>query len=411
MSEQNYVMVSFVVAAYNTEKYIERCLRTIEQQDIDDYEIIVVDDCSKDSTYEAITRFSEKNTHVKLYQNEVNCGAGYTKNKAVSLCHGKYICFVDSDDWLVEGAIKQVYQLAETMQCDDVYYEMQSINEGSGSVPICDIEPHVKDVYDNGELFFEKMLDEHKVTVGAGHHFIRRDVISKGVRFSEGTVNDDWEFSTGLYRNTNRIIILSNPYYVYFRRKSESITNIANEVSLVSEIYRYISAICNDNLELRKISNRVKSKIILYRMTELQNEILLEKKGCKEELAVVMGQLANDPLQKELFEKSKRLSVYGIVDPRVLEQAKRASEVYIYGAGAYGRDSYRILTLSGIAVKSFVTTAGDGDYELGIPIQSINDTQPDKDSFFLVAVSERYKTEVVKTIKQKTMCDYGYLVV
>ena len=157
MSEQNYVAVSFVVAAYNTEKYIEKCLRSIEQQDIDDYEIIVVDDCSKDSTYEVITRFSEKNTHVKLYQNEVNCGAGYTKNKAVSLCHGKYICFVDSDDWLVEGAIKQVYGLAETMQCDDVYYEMQSINEGSGSIPICDMEPHVNNVFDNGESFFEKM--------------------------------------------------------------------------------------------------------------------------------------------------------------------------------------------------------------------------------------------------------------
>ena len=411
MSEQNYVAVSFVVAAYNTEKYIERCLRSIEQQDIDDYEIIVVDDCSKDSTYEVITRFSEKNTHVKLYQNEVNCGAGYTKNKAVSLCHGRYICFVDSDDWLVEGAIKQVYQLAETMQCDDVYYEMQSINEGSGSVPICDVEPYVKDVFDNGEIFFEKMLDEHKVTVGAGHHFIRRDVISKGVRFSEGTVNDDWEFSTGVYRNTNRIIILSTPYYVYFHRKSGSITNIANEVSLVSEIYQYISAIYNDNLELRKIGNRVKSKIILYRMIELQNEILLGKKGCKEELAVVRGQLANDPLQKELFEKSKSLSVYGIVDQHVLEKAKRASEVYIYGAGAYGRDSYRILTLSGITVKAFVTTAGGGDYELGLPIQSINDTQPDKDSFFLVAVSERYKAEVVKTIKQKAICDYGCLVV
>ena len=274
MSEQNYVAVSFVVAAYNTEKYIERCLRSIEQQDIDDYEVIVVDDCSKDSTYEVITRFSEKNKRVKLYQNETNRGAGYTKNKAVSLCRGKYICFVDSDDWLVEGAIKQVYGLAEKMQCDDVYYEMQSINGGSGSVPICDIEPHVNNVFDNGESFFEKMLDEHKVTVGAGHNFIRRDAISNGVRFSEGTVNDDWEFSTGLYRNTNRIIVLSNPYYVYFHRKLGSITNIANEVSLVSEIYQYISAICNDDLEPGKISDRVKSKIILYRMIELQNEIL-----------------------------------------------------------------------------------------------------------------------------------------
>lgn len=411
MSEQNYVAVSFVVAAYDTEKYIERCLKSIEQQDINDYEVIVVDDCSKDSTYEVITRFSEKNRHVKLYQNETNRGAGYTKNKAVSLCHGKYICFVDSDDWLVEGAIKQVYGLAETMQCDDVYYEMQSINEGSGSIPICDMEPHVNSVFDNGESFFEKMLDEHKVTVGAWHHFIRRDVISSGVRFSEGTVNDDWEFSTGLYRNTNRIIVLSNPYYVYFHRKLGSITNIANEVSLVSEIYQYISAICNDDLEPRKISDRVKSKIILYRMIELQNEILLGKKGCKEELEVVMCQLANNPLQRELFEKSKRLSVYGIVDQRVLEKAKRASEVYIYGAGAYGRDSYRILTLSGITVKAFVTTEGGGVCTFGLPTQSINDTQPDKDSFFLVAVSERYKAEVVKTIKQKTMCDYGYLVV
>ena len=133
--------------------------------------------------------------------------------------------------------------------------------------------------------------------------------------------------------------------------------------------------------------------------------------GYTKNKAVSLCRGKSNPLQRELFEKSKRLSVYGIVDQRVGEKAKRASEVYIYGACAYGRDSYRILTLSGITVKAFVTTAGGGDYEFGLPIQSINDTQPYKDSFFLVAVSERYKAEVVKTIKQRAICDYGYLVV
>lgn len=411
MNEQNQVEVSFVVPAYNTEKYIERCLNSIVKQNIDNYEIVVVDDCSEDNTYEILQIISEQNKKVKLYRNKENKGAGYTKNRALSMCGGKYVCFVDSDDWLVEGAIKPVFELAEKEQCDDVYYEMQSVIEGEKIVTIKNKQPHVEKIYDKGLCFFELMLDKQRVTVAAGHHFVRRNVISEKVRFSEGAVNDDWEFSVQLYRNLNKTIVLNNSYYVYFHRKIGSVTNTAHRISRISEIYQQVNALYCDDWGSDKICNRIKNKIFLCRMVELQGEIFSKKPGWRDEIAGVMYMLNANVAQKEMFEKSKSMSAYGIVNQNVLETARQAGEVYIYGAGAYGKDAYRVLKTYGIEVKSFVTTTGEGVDSLEIPLQGIDNFQPIKNSYILVAVSERYKEEVIRIIEKKTSCEYGCLTI
>ena len=190
------IIISIVIPVYNTEKYISRCIESIVEQGLENYELIIVDDCSIDHSYQILKDWKEKHSQIKLFQNEKNMGAGFTKNKGLNLCTGKYICFVDSDDWIKKNSLKSLLELAEETNCDAIYYGEELRKEGQ----ICNKDDIVenliiKKTYANGMQLFEKMLDDKKVTVSACHYFIRRDAIDKKVSFSENAICDDWIFA------------------------------------------------------------------------------------------------------------------------------------------------------------------------------------------------------------------------
>lgn len=91
-------MISIAMATYNGEKYLREQLDSVLEQTISNFELIICDDCSKDSTVEILNEYEKKDSRVKIYINESNLG--YKKNfeKAITLCKGEYIAFCDQDD-------------------------------------------------------------------------------------------------------------------------------------------------------------------------------------------------------------------------------------------------------------------------------------------------------------------------
>lgn len=397
------VGVSILIPTYNTSKYISRCLDSVFRQDIDDFEVVIIDDQSTDGTYELVEEYAQKDPRIRLYRNERNLGAGYTKNRALSLCEGKYTCFVDSDDWLDDGTLGCLLSLAENSQCDDIYFEMQSINEGEVIDGAKNQEPQIKSIYTSGVKFFEDMLDSGKVTVAACHHFLKREIITESVHFSEGTINDDWIFSVRLYPCIGKMIVLSNSYYNYFHRKQGSLTNRAKTESMIAEIYRQADEIYQDDL-LGVKSKKLQEKVFLCRMAELQNEILARKEGWQEQYHQVMKCLEENTEQMELFQRSKNLSVYGSVDPVILERVRTAEKVYVYGMGAYGQDVQRILKVYQIPMASFVTTGGEEGS------LCVDELKPEEDCFVIIAVSNKYKEAICQELEKRRIRAYGCLV-
>lgn len=98
---------SIVVPVYNTEKYIERCLNSILDQTYNNYEIIVVDDGSKDNSLGIIKEIAAKNDNIKLFSKK-NSGVSDTRNFGVSKCQGDYLCFVDSDDYIEKNYLEKI---------------------------------------------------------------------------------------------------------------------------------------------------------------------------------------------------------------------------------------------------------------------------------------------------------------
>lgn len=91
-------LVSIITPLYNSEKYIAETIESVLAQTYSNWEMIIVDDCSKDNSTKIVEEYQKKDRRIKLYRNEINKGVSYTRNRAIDLSQGKYIAFLDSDD-------------------------------------------------------------------------------------------------------------------------------------------------------------------------------------------------------------------------------------------------------------------------------------------------------------------------
>lgn len=100
-------LVSVIMPAYNSERFIETAIHSVLIQDVP-LELLVIDDCSTDNTKEVLSKYAS-NPNVIYIRNEINMGAAASRNKGVSLARGKYIAFLDSDDyWLPHKLSRQL---------------------------------------------------------------------------------------------------------------------------------------------------------------------------------------------------------------------------------------------------------------------------------------------------------------
>lgn len=110
---QESVLVSVIMPAYNAEKYIANAIKSVLTQDVP-LELLVIDDCSRDDTAEIVEEFAD-DKRVILLRNEVNQGAAESRNIGIRRAVGKYLAFLDADDWWEEGKLKlQCQKLEET---------------------------------------------------------------------------------------------------------------------------------------------------------------------------------------------------------------------------------------------------------------------------------------------------------
>ena len=105
-------MVSIVMPAYNAAKTIRDSIKSVQAQTFQDWELIVIDDGSKDCTADILREIASVDNRIRFLQNEKNRGASYTRNRAVELAKGEWIAFLDSDDlWMPEKLEKQLMLL------------------------------------------------------------------------------------------------------------------------------------------------------------------------------------------------------------------------------------------------------------------------------------------------------------
>lgn len=134
MSEYIDGLVSIVTPNYNCQKYIAETIESVLKQTYTNWEMLIVDDCSTDGSYETALEYSKKDTRIKVFRNENNLGAAVSRNKALDVANGEYIAFLDSDDlWLPEKLEKQI-KFMQDNGCDFSFTEYDLIDENGKSL-------------------------------------------------------------------------------------------------------------------------------------------------------------------------------------------------------------------------------------------------------------------------------------
>ncbi|MGK4060387.1 glycosyltransferase family 2 protein [Loigolactobacillus coryniformis] len=127
-------LVSIIMPAHNSERYIKTAIESVQQQIYSNWELIIVDDCSSDATHKIISRFID--ARIKLITLSENLGISYARNKAIQKSTGKYIAFLDSDDvWRTDKLSKQINYMENTGSAFTYTY-YQVINEYDEKVRI-----------------------------------------------------------------------------------------------------------------------------------------------------------------------------------------------------------------------------------------------------------------------------------
>ncbi|CAK3028984.1 putative teichuronic acid biosynthesis glycosyltransferase TuaG [Vibrio crassostreae] len=102
-------LVSIIMPSFNVENTISTSIESILSQDYDNWELIITDDCSTDTTVSIVQTFQKIDSRIRLYQNSKNSGSGISRNNSISHANGKYIAFLDADDlWRFDKLSKQI---------------------------------------------------------------------------------------------------------------------------------------------------------------------------------------------------------------------------------------------------------------------------------------------------------------
>ena len=188
--------ISIIISVYNHEKWISRCLRSLFNQtniSKDDYEIIVVDDCSKDNSYKFLKSIENK-TNIKLLKNSKNLGLPRSLNKAIKESVGRYIVRVDSDDYVKRNFLSIMR-----------YFLNQNYNYGAVAVDYLIVDKH--------ENILKRM--NAKINEIACGIMYRRECIYEIGLFNDGFKMREGHELNKRFRKKFRIAHLELPLYKY----------------------------------------------------------------------------------------------------------------------------------------------------------------------------------------------------
>lgn len=116
MLHKEFGLISIIMAAYNAEKTIEQAINSVLRQTYTDFELLVVNDCSKDRTVELVKSIAAKDNRVRLISNEKNSGVSFTRKHGLEESNGSWIAILDSDDaWTPDKLEKQIELQREQM--------------------------------------------------------------------------------------------------------------------------------------------------------------------------------------------------------------------------------------------------------------------------------------------------------
>lgn len=221
----NEIKISAIMPVYNVEKFVGKCIESLQKQTLKDFELIAVDDGSPDRSGEICEEYAKKDPRIKVIHQE-NAGAPAARNAAIEVARGKYLYFMDSDDWAEETMLEDMYAAAEENSAQlvvsgyyiDTYYsdtEFYSQEQSYPTTVFASQEEFRKNAY--------KLFDRNLLYTPWNKLFLHEYIKENGIRF-KNVFWDDFPFNLDVVKDVEKVVVLENKYYHFMRARAESET-------------------------------------------------------------------------------------------------------------------------------------------------------------------------------------------
>lgn len=422
------IKISVIVPVYNVEKYLRECLDSIISQTLKDIEIICVNDGSTDNSLQILEEYAKKDNRI-LVVSKQNTGYGNTMNIGIDKARGKYINFVESDDFVDSNMLEELYNLAEEKGLEVVKTDSRCFVDVEGVHVFTArnvLGKEDEDLY--GKILSSReTLDSFKGYVYTWAGIYRRDFIEKyHIRHNESPGasyqdNGFW-FQTNMY--AERLLFHNKAYYNLRRDNPNSSIHSKEKVFCICDEYDFIDhkiaeAALPDKHRLFEVGMlwRIKNYIGMYdRIGEQYRQDYWERVQ-KDILNGFYNGYVNPVL---LSEKEWRYIYYISTNqiPLHIDQiciskvAKKrldlCENIYLYGAGQVASGVYRILDNANYAskIKGVIVTQKTEDYFNGIKVYQIDDKSLSVDDLVIISAGNKNQDAIRNILNGRFFTNY-----
>lgn len=250
-------LVSIIVPVYNAQDYLARCIDSILHQEYKNYELLLVDDGSTDSSGEILDNYAKNDNRINVYHRK-NCGVSSTRNFALSLCKGEYIQFLDSDDWIPPDSTKLLVRCALEQQCDLVIADFYRV-VGERISQKGDIEDdHLLTRQEFANYMVENPADFYYGVLW--NKLYRAQIIKEHHIRMDSNISwcEDFLFNLEYIRHSNTFYALQAPVYYYFKRKGSLVSqefSISNTIKTKLNVFDYYNQFYKDTYKEEDYEN------------------------------------------------------------------------------------------------------------------------------------------------------------
>ena len=312
--------ISIVMPVYNAEKYLNEIFQSVLNQTYQDWELIVVNDCSKDESVEICDSFAKTDDRIRVIHLSENGGAGNARNHGMEEATGKYITFIDADDQIDSNAYEKVIEVLKRTDADVVawgvveeYYDEQGQFVWANTLVLPE-----KFCENKKEVEENILLLEQKTLLGYQWNKVyRAEIIQKhDIKFKNTILYEDYFFNVDVIKNVESMYVMKDAFYHYKNRFNDSITTkyIQEYFELSYRRVQVLNDLCSEwNID-KNTKNKILGNIYLrYILSALMRNSDNKSKMSKKQQEEWARKVAEDRLYKELSSEievtSKSLSL------------------------------------------------------------------------------------------------------
>ena len=222
--------VSVIMPAYNAEKTVAQAINSVTRQTFGDFELIVIDDCSKDSTVAVIEDLAKNDGRIVLLKNKENSGVSKTRNYGVSMAKGELIAFLDSDDMWREDKLEKQLEIFEKNTEAVISYTASSFIDNDGNPYNYVMQAEEKTDYKT--LLKKNLLSCSSVMI--------KTEVMKGIEMPNDSMHEDYYVWLTVLKNTDFAYGVNEPLLIYRLSANSKSSNRLKSARMLYNAYRAV---------------------------------------------------------------------------------------------------------------------------------------------------------------------------